>query len=121
MEAAGLGEDGLVLAQSLRHRRNCFSVDSRPPWWDWMRGHDSNRLEGRLPADSARRGHVEVAAQDVCMKRNVGTQDRAHDIVFFCDPRVGAVFDPPDVSLPDRHALREEEARSEVEIVLLRA
>src|SRR5947208_7598751 len=117
MEAAGLGEEGLVLAQSLRQRRNCFSVDSRTPWWDWMPGHHSNRLEGRLPADSARRGHVEMAAQDVCMKRNVGTQGRAYDIVFLCDPRVGAVFDPHDVSLPDRDALGEEKARSEFEIV----
>src|SRR2546430_17527328 len=84
MEAAGLGEEGLVLAQSLRHRRNYLSVDSRTPWWDWMPGHDSNRLEGRLPADSARRGHVEVAAQHLCLNNNVGTHAPAPDTGFFC-------------------------------------
>src|SRR2546426_8692175 len=51
------------------------------------------------------------------MKRNIGTQDRAHDVVFLCDPRVRAVFDPNNVPLPGHDALGEEKSGSEFEIV----
>src|SRR5256712_688234 len=74
-------------------------------------------LEGRLPTDCGRRGHIEMAAQDVCVKGNIGTQDRAHDVVFLCDPWVGAVFDPNNLPLPYHDAFGKEKAGGEFEIV----
>src|SRR2546427_12551706 len=51
------------------------------------------------------------------MKRDIGTQDRAHDVILLCDPRVRAVFDSRNIPLSEHDALGEEKAGREFEVV----
>ena len=117
MESSRLGEDRLVLAQSLGNRRDGLSIDLWPPRRDRVVSGDANRFEGRLPANPARGRHVEVAAQTVRLELNVGPQHRADDVVFLGDPRVGAILDSHEVSLSSHDSFRQQEARGEFEIV----
>src|SRR6266705_4174234 len=117
MQASRFGEESLFFAEPLRNRPNYVGIDPRTSLGHRMTGRDANRLEGCLPAHPARGRHVEMAAQAVRAKRNLRAQDRAHDVVFLDDSRVGAILDSNDVALAGHDPLREEEPRSEFEVV----
>jgi hypothetical protein len=48
-----------------------------------------------------------VTGESIGPKVDLGLEDRAHDVVLLIDARVGAVFDPREVSSPRNDAFGE--------------
>src|SRR5207237_7290356 len=92
-------KQGLVFSEPLRNRDDRLRVECGLAGRNRMTDGDADGVEGGLPADAARRGHVEVAREAVRAELHVGPEDGAHDVVLLSDAGIRAIFDSRAVPL----------------------
>src|SRR2546427_3600258 len=121
VEPSRLGKQSLVFSEPLRNRGDRLRVERGLAGRNRMTDGDADGLEGGLPADAARGGHVEVAREAVRAELYGGPEDRAHDVVLLRDAGIRAVFDSRDIPLAGYDSLGEQESRGQFEVVAGRA
>src|SRR5438132_1057976 len=121
VEPSRLGEQRLVFSEPLRNRGDRLWVERGLARRNRMTDGDADGLKGGLPADAARRSHVEVAREAVRAELHVGPEDGAYDVVLLGDAGIRAVLDSRDVPLAGYDSLGEQEPRGQFEIVAGRA